>query len=123
VHRDGAVHLGVRVPALVISPWVDAGTVVTTLLDHTSIIKTILHRFAPAEHADGALFGPRTQAANSLLDELRATPRTDRPVAPQFTCASDVRARGPASALERDDFHTGMRFLALPADRREALMG
>jgi phospholipase C len=122
VHPDGADHLGVRVPALVISPWVDAGGVITTVLDHTSIIKTILQRFAPAEHADGALFGPRTEAANGLLDELRATPRTDKPVAPQVTCIPDVHARGPASSLERDDFHTAMRFLGLPVQSRVDLM-
>jgi phospholipase C len=38
---------GVRVPALVISPWVEPGSVSTTVFDHTSIIKTILRRFAP----------------------------------------------------------------------------
>jgi phospholipase C len=38
---------GVRVPALVVAPWVDPGSVSTTVFDHTSIIKTILLRFAP----------------------------------------------------------------------------
>jgi phospholipase C len=37
----------VRVPALVVSPWVEPGSVSTTFFDHTSIIKTILLRFAP----------------------------------------------------------------------------
>jgi phospholipase C len=40
---------GVRVPALVVSPWVTPRSVATTLFDHTSIIKTILTRFAPLE--------------------------------------------------------------------------
>ncbi len=38
---------GVRVPALIVSPWVEPGSVSTTVFDHTSIIKTILLRFAP----------------------------------------------------------------------------
>jgi phospholipase C len=40
---------GVRVPALVVSPWVGRGSVAKTLFDHTSIIKTVLTRFCPAE--------------------------------------------------------------------------
>ncbi|HEY5184607.1 MAG TPA: alkaline phosphatase family protein [Actinomycetes bacterium] len=38
---------GVRVPAMVVSPWVEPASVTGTLLDHTSIIKTILLRFCP----------------------------------------------------------------------------
>jgi phospholipase C len=38
---------GVRVPALIVSPWIEPGSVSTTVFDHTSIIKTILLRFAP----------------------------------------------------------------------------
>jgi phospholipase C len=40
---------GVRVPALVVSPWVAGRSVSNTLFDHTSIIKTILTRFCPGE--------------------------------------------------------------------------
>ena len=40
---------GVRVPALVVSPWVGPRSVSSTLYDHTSIIKTILERFCPSE--------------------------------------------------------------------------
>src|SRR5262249_34933880 len=36
---------GPRVPALMISPWVDERQVAHTVFDHTSIIKTILARF------------------------------------------------------------------------------
>ncbi len=38
---------GVRVPALIVSPWTEPGSVATTVFDHTSIMKTILLRFAP----------------------------------------------------------------------------
>jgi phospholipase C len=40
---------GIRVPALVVSPWVAPRSASHTLFDHTSIIKTILTRFCPAE--------------------------------------------------------------------------
>ena len=40
---------GVRVPALIVSPWVEPGSVSHTLFDHTSIIKTILLRFCAAD--------------------------------------------------------------------------
>jgi phospholipase C len=40
---------GIRVPALVVSPWVAQRSVSNTLFDHTSIIKTILTRFCPGE--------------------------------------------------------------------------
>jgi phospholipase C len=46
-HRRMFGRYGVRVPALVVSPWAEAGSVSTTVFDHTSIIKTILLRFAP----------------------------------------------------------------------------
>ena len=38
---------GVRVPAFVVSPLVEPGTVTHTLFDHTSLIRTILLKFAP----------------------------------------------------------------------------
>jgi len=61
---------GVRVPALIVSPWIEPGSASHTLFDHTSIIKTILLRFCP--------------------DALRRTPGHDalpalkRPGAPRY---------------------------------------
>ena len=40
---------GVRVPALIVSPWVEPGSVSHTVFDHTSIIKTILLRFCATD--------------------------------------------------------------------------
>ncbi|HVA19796.1 MAG TPA: alkaline phosphatase family protein [Solirubrobacteraceae bacterium] len=40
---------GVRVPALVVSPWISQRKVSKTLFDHATIIKTILGRFCPSE--------------------------------------------------------------------------
>jgi phospholipase C len=81
---------GVRVPAIIVSPWIEPRTVSRTLFDHTSIIKTILSRFCPkALHqpqrtdARQARPGPRPQypglrvSQASHLGELltRTTPR------------------------------------------------
>src|SRR5262249_12629106 len=63
---------GVRVPALVISPWVEPGSVLSPLtesgvpFDHTSIIKTVRELFPFPDH-----FGDREAVAPSLLKYLR----------------------------------------------------
>jgi phospholipase C len=49
----------VRVPAVIVSPWVEPRTASHTVFDHTSIIKTILSRFCPSalrqpQHAEGS---------------------------------------------------------------------
>jgi phospholipase C len=38
---------GVRVPALIVSPWIEPSAVSHIVFDHTSIIKTVLLRFCP----------------------------------------------------------------------------
>jgi len=43
---------GIRVPAIIVSPWVPRGSVSSTLFDHTSIIKTILRRFCHGDSLD-----------------------------------------------------------------------
>jgi phospholipase C len=65
---------GARVPALLISPWLDAG-VLHGIYDHTSLLK-----YLTAKWSLGAL-GNRTAAANNFADELvwRSSPRTNAP--------------------------------------------
>ena len=55
--------LGVRVPTVVISPWVAKGEVVDTIFDHTSMIKTLRELFS----LDRPPLSPRERNANSLL--------------------------------------------------------
>jgi phospholipase C len=84
---------GVRVPALVISPWVGRQTSYGSrshnlqpqevIFDHTSILKTILRRFC--EKPDGTLprMSARVHAANDVSPLLTETqPRTDCTPAP-----------------------------------------
>jgi phospholipase C len=68
---------GVRVPAILISPWVAQAKVVSTVFDHASLIKTILLRFC--RKADGSIpdMGKRVTLANHLghaLTEAVARP-------------------------------------------------
>src|SRR5205807_5162410 len=67
-------QLGVRVPALLISPWVDPG-VISTHFDHTSVLKFLIKKWSL-----GAL-GSRTASANAFGDSwhLLTSPRTDTP--------------------------------------------
>jgi phospholipase C len=76
-------RLGVRVPAIVVSPLVAAGSTSTQLLspefhfDHTSIIKTILTRFC---NTDGQIPAPTARVAAAphlgyLLSDPQAAPR------------------------------------------------
>lgn len=57
---------GVRVPAIVISPFTGKGTPSDTLFDHTSIIKTILKKFCSDASGNIPDMGLRTQNANDL---------------------------------------------------------
>ena len=69
-------RLGVRVPAVAVSPWIEPGTVVDKLFDHASIPATVTARFIA--NPDVAQRSNREKKANTFLDVLtRATPRTD----------------------------------------------
>ena len=67
---------GVRVPALVVSPFVPAGSVGRVTFDHTSIIRTILERFCRADDGRVPWMGARTENADHLGTLLtEASPR------------------------------------------------
>jgi phospholipase C len=68
---------GLRVPAFVISPWVQPGSVSHDTFDHTSVLSTVLHRFCP--DASDSL-GIRAANALDLSGILSLeTPRADIP--------------------------------------------
>ncbi|MEV4112385.1 alkaline phosphatase family protein [Nonomuraea sp. NPDC049695] len=122
LHPDGPQHLGVRVPAFVVSPWIDGGKVLHTTYDHTSILKTILQRFAPADFPIADVFGPRAAAANGLLSEqLRTSARLQIPQEPHIECILRPTRlpAGPSAELDNRDFHLSMRLLGLPAKYRD----
>ncbi|NKI72895.1 phosphoesterase [Dickeya sp. CFBP 2040] len=74
-------RFGPRVPTVLVSPWIEAGTVFrvaekATPLDHTSILKTVEQRFGLSPLTN------RDAAASGVGDVLTlTTPRTDDPLA------------------------------------------
>jgi phospholipase C len=71
-------QFGIRVPALIASPWVEAARCDHTQFDHTSIIKTILLRFCE-ENGRIPDMGLRTSQANHLGALMSDSPRADVP--------------------------------------------
>jgi phospholipase C len=71
---------GVRVPAVVVSPYIQAGTISSKTYDHTSLISTAMRLFAPGQWPSAAL-GARAEAALDLtsLLNLNMPPRMDVP--------------------------------------------
>jgi hypothetical protein len=75
---SGFPTYGLRVPALVIGPRVRK-FVCHTFFDHTSLMKTILLRFAGDPQAAIKRMGPRVERAEHLGLVLADEPRTDIP--------------------------------------------
>jgi phospholipase C len=101
---------GVRVPALVIGPRVKKG-VSKVLFDHTTLIKTILLRFADNPAKAVAALGPRVAAANHLGAVLGDAPRNDIPD------HGDLHTKLDAWRLESRQAHAGQAAgLAIASD-------
>lgn len=108
---------GLRVPAFVISPWVARASVHHGLLDHCSIIKTILLRFCRS--ASGAIpdMGLRVAAAAHLGGLLSLMqPRNVAPMAPMAALASVARGAGDIAPAIMSDEEAG----AVAADKHLA---
>jgi phospholipase C len=90
-------RLGVRVPTVVVSPYIEAGTVVNTLFDHTSIIKTITRRWGLNNITE------RDAAAADMSELLtRSTPRQDFPeIIPRPYIPTGPPENEPLSNLQR----------------------
>jgi phospholipase C len=87
---------GVRVPGIVVSPLIPAGTVDHTLYDHSSVLKTLEDLFGV-----NALT-KRDAAAKSVLRLLSLkTPRTDCPTALKSSAPLLMPAKPPITAKER----------------------
>jgi phospholipase C len=82
---------GVRVPTFVVSPWVPAGKGPEIVLDHCSIMKTVLARFCPAR----PFLSDRVHAAQSFDAFLSATtPRLQVPAPPALKPLPTATAAG-----------------------------
>ena len=88
---------GVRVPTVVVSPWIPAGTVDHTVYDHSSVLATLEKLFGlPSSLTQ------RDANANDLVHLLSLTsPRTDCPPPPLPQPAPPVEAATPIITPER----------------------
>jgi len=99
--------LGPRVPTLLISPWVARGRPYKRELEHTSIIKSVLQRFADERAIE--VMGPRVYYADDVWDAITETsPRSCPPVTTPGAAAIDLdedlnetELRFPGSTLQR----------------------
>jgi phospholipase C len=100
---------GVRVPALVISPWIPRGYVSDEVFDHASIVRTIRNRFCP-DLKYGAM-GARVDAANDLSTLLQLqSPRkaAELPVAPAIPVDDQSHVPPAATAYQHTELQNEM---------------
>jgi len=93
-------QLGVRVPAVVISPWIKKGVIDHTVYDHTSCLATMQRLYGMTSLTD------RDKAAADFRHLLNlGSPRTDAPTAlpnvanSGFTCEDDASVGESSEAL------------------------
>jgi phospholipase C len=105
---------GVRVPAIIVSPWIEPRTVSHALFDHTSIIKTILQRFCPGTcdppaapgRRSGLGLGPQhpgTRVAHASHLGGLLTRAAPRPAPPRDDLVRQAQARAAQAAADRDE--------------------
>ena len=99
---------GVRVPAIVVSPWVEPRSVSSTIFDHTSIIKSILLRFCPGPWRTRPTAGTAGKSPRGSPAVRRRKGRSRRPSrrAPDSHRAAAGAAAGLAGQGRR---HQGSR--------------
>ena len=121
----GFDRLGLRVPALIVSPWVKAGRVDSTRYQHTSVLATLKKIFGL-----GAFLTQRDAAANTfegLFNELDQ-PREDTPATlpraelPEITMAADDPAHPANQPLDADQRDLLMRVFHLTQGSQPAAL-
>jgi phospholipase C len=99
IHPDGADFMGPRVPTMLVSPYVAAGSISHQVFDHTTIIKSILVRNRDKLRPDDfTSFGPRVNAAAHLGVALDLDTPRPRPI--PFGAAAGPRASVSPRSLE-----------------------
>lgn len=83
-------RLGIRVPAVLVSPWIHKGTVIPRIFEHASIPATVTAQFLGSFEART----PREKAADTFLDALSETLRTDSDL-PVFRLGGETQTKTP----------------------------
>jgi phospholipase C len=101
--------MGVRVPALVVSPLVSSQSVYHGLLDHTSILQLLAEKFDPKGKGFSASVNQRKAAGIGSVSQVLdlAKPRTDIPDPPPAPSQSSVSFAEPQGATSpmQQGFH------------------
>jgi phospholipase C len=74
--------LGVRIPGIIASPYVDPGSVCHKLFDHTSVLQLLAELFTPGRPYSAEVEQRRQQGIQSLSTMLGDKPRADIPKVP-----------------------------------------
>jgi phospholipase C len=86
---------GIRVPALLISPYVGEGQVFSEALDHTSILQFLGERFA-SDGTYSSSVSNRQQHFGRIANALSKQPRATAPVPPKPASSHVLSAEAPA---------------------------
>jgi phospholipase C len=107
-------RFGVRVPAVLVSPLIEHGTVCNAVFDHTSIIRTVSNRWLHAQNLT-----ERDLNATDLSEVItRSSPRKDVPdIKPTPAPAFDGCGGLPLSAMQSDMLMAAARRVAQQTGR------
>jgi phospholipase C len=98
-------RLGVRVPALLISPWMGR-RVLSTIFDHTSLLKYLIDKWHLAPLTE------RVNQAQTFAGAIRSSPRTDTPetvpVPPLLAFATPTGLSGQEMAEPTNDLQQAL---------------
>ncbi len=97
-------QLGVRVPAVVISPWIPKNLIDHTQYDHTSVLATLREWFQAVGTGDIGYLTYRDMLANNLSHLLSLEqPRTDAPLTLQNAADSGVALPAAKTIMSATD--------------------
>jgi phospholipase C len=123
IHPDGPEFLGVRVPTILVSPFVAPHSVSHTVFDHTSILKTILvHNRSKIPRDAFGLFSERVKKAAHIGMALDMDVPREMPISPALFENEDLATEQsekdshyrPGKKVDVNDFHEVMRAVYLP---------
>jgi phospholipase C len=122
--RFGFDRLGVRVPAVLVSPWLDSAALDEPVFDHSSIVASLRALFAPGAQP----LNKRDAAAKTFLGlPVRQTPRTNLPAVIPAPLPSEparkmaIKALGApvlAAEFDLDGFQQSLVSLTEAVNRR-----
>lgn len=98
--------LGVRIPAMLISPFVERASVSSLLFDHTALLQLLAEKFTPGKPYSATVENRRVAGINSISSALISTPNNDATPAPTMqifakTALGDTISTSPEGAMAK----------------------